>query len=478
MATNYHYDFTAGCKQAYEALTELRMQEGIQLLNEEKAKDPYNLIPVFLENYDDFLTILLTGDEQQYETRKKNLDARMDLLNKGPKNDPWFRYCKSSVYFQWAVLRIYFSSYISAASEFRSSFLLLKENQKRFPDFKYNLILAGLEEAMVGTIPDNYQWIGKLLGMRGSVRGGTAKLVRFLNDKQREKGILKNDAVFYYCYIKFFLLSDRDDVWNYLNRHYKNVSNNHLLTFLKANLALNDNQSAKALTILKARNKSQNYLSVPLFKYELGQAALRLMDDSAPVYLKQFLQENKGKIFVKSALQKLSLFYLVKGDTVLAAKYRKEILQKGNTLTDADKQAQRFAVNGKPLPNKHLIAAELFCDGGNYEKALQALATLKPSELADDDERAAYFYRYGRTYQLMGNTKACLPFYKEAIKIGKNLAGQFAARSALEMGIIYEEQGNKKQAISFYRQCLNMKNKDFKSNLDQKAKAGLNRLGN
>jgi len=123
-----------------------------------------------------------------------------------------------------------------------------------------------------------------------------------------------------------------------------------------------------------------------------------------------------------------------------------------------------------------LIAAGLYCDGGNYTSALNILKSLQPSEMADDEERTSYFYRYGRVYQLLGNNKGCIPFYKEAINIGKELPGQFAARSALELGHIYENLKNNGKAVSYYQLCLDMKNKDFKANLDQKAKAGLNRL--
>ena len=472
----YHYDFNPRCTQAYEALMALKIKEGERLLAAEKKANPDNLIPYFLDNYDDFLCILLQGDEQLYSRRKAQLDARLDLLNKGPKNSPWYRYCKSSVDFQWAVLHIYFNSYFSATTQFRNSFLLLKQNQKLYPDFKYNNILAGLEEALVGTIPDNYQWISRLLGMKGSVRGGTAKLVRFLNNSAGDDDILKNDAVFYYCYVKFFLLSDKEEVWTYLNRHYPDVRDNHLLTFLKANLAINDNQAVLALKILTKRNMSGDYLSVPLFDYQAGIAALRLMDSQTPVYLKRFLENNKGKLFVKSACQKLSYYYLVSGNTKLAQYYKEAILNQGNTFTDADKKAQRYAESENLPQNKDLIAAGLYCDGGNYTAALDILKSLHPSAMADDDERTSYFYRYGRVYQLLGNNKGCIPFYKEAINMGKDLPGQFAARSALELGHIYENLKNNGKAVYYYQLCLDMKNKDFKANLDQKAKAGLNRL--
>ena len=63
-----------------------------------------------------------------------------------------------------------------AATTFRKSYLLLKENKKLFPDFDYNDIFLGVEEAVVGTVPDDYRWIATVFGMKGDVKRGVAKV--------------------------------------------------------------------------------------------------------------------------------------------------------------------------------------------------------------------------------------------------------------------------------------------------------------
>jgi hypothetical protein len=40
---------------------------------------------------------------------------------------------------------------------------LVKENQKKFPDFLPNQLIYGALEAAVGTIPKNYKWLASLL---------------------------------------------------------------------------------------------------------------------------------------------------------------------------------------------------------------------------------------------------------------------------------------------------------------------------
>jgi len=43
------------------------------------------------------------------------------------------------------------------------------------------------------------------------------------------------------------------------------------------------------------------------------------------------------------------------------------------------------------------------------------------------------------------------------------------------MGYIYEDRGDKKNALIYFRKVLAMKSHDYKNALDQKAKAGVER---
>src|SRR5690606_35875735 len=97
---------------------------------------------------------------------------------------------------------------VSAATNMRKSYLLLKENAQQHPNFIYNNIIYGLEEAVLGTFPDKYKWISSVLGMSGSVISGTNKIVKFLNTRDGSAKHMRTEAIFYYTYIRFNLLSD------------------------------------------------------------------------------------------------------------------------------------------------------------------------------------------------------------------------------------------------------------------------------
>ena len=45
------------------------------------------------------------------------------------------------------------------------------------------------------------------------------------------------------------------------------------------------------------------------------------------------------------------------------------------------------------------------------------------------------------------------------------------------LGILYEGKGDAAKAEDYFRVCLNFRDHEYQNSIDQKAKAGLNRLG-
>ena len=76
----------------------------------------------------------------------------------------------------------------------------------------------------------------------------------------------------------------------------------------------------------------------------------------------------------------------------------------------------------------------------------------------------------------MENTYEAINFYKETIEKGKNETFYFSPKSALQLGLIYEKKGDKKQASKYFQSCIDMQNHLYEQSLEQKAKAGLERL--
>jgi len=109
--------------------------------------------------------------------------------------------------------------------------------------------------------------------------------------------------------------------------------------------------------------------------------------------------------------------------------------------------------------------------------AFDILRGIPPASITDPAERAEYYYRLGRVYQESSDFARALEYFRYAINAGKTRHEQFAARAALQMGLIYEHTGKGPQAIASYKECLEMPGHDFQNSIDQQAKSGINRVG-
>lgn len=469
-----NFDFNATCRQAYKEIIQLKLESGQRLLNTEKAQHPNNLIPYFLENYIDFFTLFFNEDPTEYKQRIDKLDDRLDLMNEGPEDSPFYLYTKSVLHFQWAAIRIKFGERWDAGWEFRRSFLQAKDNLKTWPSFSPNQLYYGAMQMVTATIPDGYKWLSNLLGMKGNMKAGMERVKQFLYGKDEWAQLFHEEAVFYYCYLQFYLNNDKKGVAEFIEQQQLDVVNNNLFTYLAANLSINNQQAEKAKQVLEARNHAADYLVTPVWDLEMGYAKLHHLEPDANIYFEHFIQNFKGKFYVKDVLLKLSWHYYLQNNQAKADWYRQEILKKGNTDTDADKLAQKEA-KATRWPNRLLLQARLLNDGGYHREALRLLHGKTPADFPLTEDRLEFAYRVGRLYDDLGIDEDAIRFYKEAIAIGENRKEYFAARAALHIGFIYEVRKDKQTAISWFEKCISMKDHDFKNSLDQRAKSGIGR---
>ena len=469
-----HYDFNTTCRQAYRSIIELRLSEGSRLLETEKKRDPNNLIPFFLDNYIDFFQLFFNEDPAQYAAWKGRLDDRLELMSQGPESSPFHLFTRSVIHFQWAAVQIKFGHNWDAGWDFRRSFLQSRDCAKKFPDFAAATMLSGAMQVVAGTIPDGYKWLSSLLGIKGSIKTGMQQLEGFLAMDDQWAELYRDEAIFYYLYLKFYIENKPEEVFAFVQQHQLDTRNNHLYTYLYANLCINDHRSALALQIMRQMNDAPEYLDMPVWDLEMGYASLNHLEPGAADHLERFIQRFKGRFYVKDALLKLSWFYYLKGDLARADSFRLLVLRRGDTEADADRQAIKEAKSGK-WPNKLLLRARLLSDGGYYTDALQLLQGTSTADFPGAEEKCEYAYRLGRIYDGLDRSDEAIAAYLTTIKTGQQLRAYYAARAALQIGYIYEQHGDKMRAMSFFEKCLSLKDHDYKNSLDQRAKAGLAR---
>lgn len=480
--TPYTYTYTENCAKAYNHFLALHLDEGHRIITQEQKANPNNLMAVYLADYEDCILLLVNCNLADYTARAGNMKHRMDMLAKGDPGSPWYRFCYAGMYLHRAIINIRFGEQYKAAFNFRKSFTLLKENQKAFPSFEHNNIIAGLQEAVVGSLPDSYKWLASVFGMKGSVKNGTRKLGEFVNTHHAGDP-LYTETMLYYLYARFYLLAEQKEVWNLLESGKFPTQHNLLHTFVKANIALDFRHSDDAIEVLRSAAREDDFSNYPVFDYQMGMAMLTRCDSSSTYYFDRYLKNNRSDIFIKDSWQRMAFAWYVSGNREKAELCRKQITKTGTSRLDADKQAQRFAEAGT-WPHRSLLQARLFIEGGYNEKALAILQSVSKSELDHPADKAEYHFRLGRVYEETaakpgnGNyfTRA-LAEYRLAIAEGKGRREQFAARAALHVGKIYELLGMSNEAAAAYNECLDMPPHDFQNSIDQQAKSGLNRLG-
>jgi tetratricopeptide (TPR) repeat protein len=474
--SSYSFDFNTDCRKAYEEIIRLKLNTGQQILEAEKKAHPSNLIPYFLENYIDFFTLYFNEDPSEYQRRKPFLEQRLAMMRKGNPSSPFFLFTRSVIYFQWAAVEIKFGERWDAAWSFRRSFLTGKENLENFPDFQPSRMLQGSMQVAAGTIPPGYQWLSSLLGIHGSIDSGMIYLENMLNNSDPDAVIFHDEAAFYYLYLKFYILNQREQVFRYIRQQNWNTRDNHLFAYLIANLSLNNQDASVTEDIVRQLNRDPGYLNMSVWDMQMGYAKADRLDKESVIYLNRFLSEFKGKFYVKDVLQKISWIYYLQNEPEKAEVARKRIMVSGNTETDADKQALKEAESGR-WPNQTLLRARLLDDGGYYPQALQELSGKQVSSFTDPADQLEFTYRTGRIYDALGRASEAMTAYQEAIRLGEGRREYYGARAALQMGYIYESRGDKKAALVYFKKVLAMKSHDYKNALDQKAKAGIDRCG-
>jgi len=152
----------------------------------------------------------------------------------------------------------------------------------------------------------------------------------------------------------------------------------------------------------------------------------------------------------------------------------KNVKANGSDDTEADRQAQNEAEGS--IPDVDLLKARLLFDGGYYERAIKILESKKPEDYRDFKEQLELIYRKARIYDELGQDQLAIPLYQKTITMGAEYPYYFAANSALCLGLLYEEKGEKEKAKYNFNQCIQMDDHEYRTSLNGKAKAGLERL--
>lgn len=469
--------WTDEAKGAYSLVYSLRIDEGLNLIRLQAITDPENEMWEYLEDYAVFMEIFVQEDLRSIPAYMTASDARLEKLALLPETNPLTLMVQAQINLHHCALHLQQSQFLTAANDVNKAFKLLKKNQKIFPNDLANLRLYASLKVAFGAIPDQYKWLVSMVtSLSGSIEEGLKELHHILNISNPESNVYYNETVLFTAIAEGRLNNKPEKGLDLLNTHFGKTALTGVVQYITANLMIEKGNNDAAIRVLEQPPVVPTAVQIPFMQFMLGECKLFRGDADADTYFKNFLVYHKGKHYIKEAHQKLAWYALLHDDRAGYFNHMQLILIKGANATDEDQQALAEA-ESHATPHPIILRARLYFDGGYYDQALNLLTESLYDKLGQHEHRLEFLYRKGRVLQAKKEYAEALHYYSLTIASGQFEPYYYACSAALQSGVIHENLGSHGAAAKFYYMCLDMTPATYSSSLHQKARMGLNRIG-
>lgn len=466
----FYYLLTPRAEAIYRRILSLELEGAQKDIDHLRRSAPTNLAAYHLESYLDFFRLYLSGNERLDTELDARFDARIEAMEKGEENVPFYRYALAEARLHRSLIHLRFERHLAAFRELNKANKLLRENAKLFPDFLLTYKDLGLLHAAVGSIPPQYKWGVELFSsLNGTIPEGRAEMEMALADKS-SPFLLETEVL--YAFMELHLADEPEAAWEKVNSLGLEPKTNALHCFVLANLAMRNGENELALELLEVQPRGGQTTDFPYLDFMLGLAKLRSLDPTARVHFQSFNVRYTGRHFKEEANQKIAWSYLLQNDE---AGYRRTIERiGGGSRAGGDENAAREAARNQP-PHPGLLRARLLFDGNYCTRARAQLEAIDQNEL-DTEEQLEYLYRTGRVLDGLNDLEGALSFYLSTVQKGRKNPAFYACKAALQAGLIEEKRGQKAAAEKHFKTCLGISPDEYKIGLHLLAKAGLNRI--
>lgn len=459
----------------------LRFREADSLLVHDRATGDPRLL--YLRNYLEFLDALISGERLIFDRYLEDSGQRIESIRNGTKQHPGSLLDLSSIHLQSSFLCAVNGENYKALKHFFHAYRYLRQGEEADPGNAGKLRNRGIITLIIGSLPDEYRWILKVFGMRGEVEEGFGYLKEYAALSQGNDGL---EACLLLKFSRRILASGkpggRDPGKAGEGSPGDCPGGSRTLDLYADALGdLGSGNSPRVIDRLGGYTQAGNERAFPYIDLLLGEALLRSLDSSANVPLERFLHNHTGMHYRHYVWQKLSWHYFLEGDTLRYREARQKVLDSGEPVLEADRQALNETLDTLPL-NPVLLKARLLFDGGYYPRALACLENPSAITLRHERDSVEYLYRLARIYGETGNTVRAIAFYKQVIadqersvSAGRDADWYFAPHAALHLGMIYESAGDPDRALEYYRECLKINRSAYKKSIDFKARQGIRR---
>lgn len=460
-----NWTFDSKVQQAYDLTLNLQIDEALQLLPE-----PKNAQENYVVSLAQALELILTEDAEKYETYYAEYENRLEKRSKSSLQDDLF--LQAEIRLQWAFVQIKFGHEIEAAWNLRQSYLNVQDCKNKFPSFQPIKKTSGVLDILIGSIPEKYNWVLGLMGMKGSIENGLADI----ESLRQQENVFKREADILYAIIQGYVFQKSDVAVSEVKKLLIPYPDNNLINFIGASLLIKNSQSEEALDLLLKVEQSTQGIPLTFAYYLKGEVYLNKAEYlNSITSFRWFINNYKGQNCIKDAWYKIGLCYWLNGNNNDALEVFKQAKKLGKEDAEADKYAARRLADNE-LPNIPLSKARYYTDGGYYQLAQNTLDSIQTSELPHKRDIVEFAYRKARLSHKQDDYENAKKLYRETINLAGNEPWYFAPNAYLQLGYILLSENDVTAARTCFQQARDYPRHEYKNSINSKAKTALAQL--
>lgn len=404
-----------------------------------------------LEALHSFLLFMKKQDDTAYDVFMKTCkDLSKTNSRKSDGNDYKKALLDFRIHLYRAVGAAQMEEYAQAAKDLyatHQAFLVMKSIHPAHPSTE---MAEGFFCVVAGQVPDKYQSLVKIAGIRPQHSDGFAVLERTYRRNQSGEDPARLEAGLLWVLCLWEFSDDTEELWNAWKvlRENGRLESLLLVKYLGVMAAFKTGHAGEVTNLLENLNLDQ-LNRLPHFYLQRGKSRLYRRERACVSDFDRFIQMQGSGNFVKSAWLRKGFYYSLVEEQENALTCFQMVLSSGNDQNWADRQAVR-EVQENPEPDPLLLNLRLLYDGGYYQ---EGEALIRQNLLVAGGREPAFqmelYYRLGRCLEGLHRTDEAIAAYERVVKEYEVLPSYMVPASGIAAAKLCIASGKQEKALRF-----------------------------
>lgn len=441
----------------------------------EQEKNP--LLKVLYGHHALFLNAFVKQEKATFRdffNRSETLQDQAEIHEK----HRYYHFVQAEIYLERTIIKVLDQNLVSALNDLRRCYSHAQSLKKDKNTAMLADRFSGIFLIAFSAVPKQYKWALDLFGLEGNLQRGVTELKRASEEGELLRA--QNRVVLYF--VTRNLLAKVEEAGTYIHAFYAKEPSNVLYTYLYAHNCIDRRDNTQALQVLHQYLKHHSADHFPFVYNLLGRCHLfQLNYDEAVRHFDHYHRHFRGVIYRADAYYRKGICYALQGNKEQAVTNLKRATELTDIVFDEDKFAQKesrkhlqryFSENDLTL-----LKARFLLDGGYHAKGKKLLDDfLKYEEKITSDEKTEVYYRLARMYDVEKDYSEAKVYYRLTFLQQPTARLWMKAYAMLFYAVMMEKSGQYAEAQKYFKQALQFDGYDYQPGMEQKAKAGLQRI--